>query len=1075
MYKLLVFLFCSSFAMAQVPTTATLVGRVADATGAAVPDASIRVVNSRTNSVREVRTDSSGNYTVSSLPAPGIYNVTAEKAGFRQVTENGLELQVDQEARLDLSLQIGTIQTTVEVIAPMPVLDTENGTKGEVVTNKEINEVPISSMNEYDLMVTVAGVNQYKTTTGTAASGTGYSIDGARPTGNSVLISGVDVTGYAAQGTATGVGLDAIQEFKVVTNSFSAEYGRRGGGVITMAITQGGNALHGGLTENFRNNDLNARNFFAPTVGSLHWNDFGGSIGGPVVLPKIYNGRDRTFFFFDDEYNHEITDNTDLDIVPTALERTGNFSASKTAAGAPVYLKDPLASGTCSATSAAACFPGNIIPANRLDPVAQKLMQLYPLPNASGANNYVIELPWHQYTNPVTARIDQRISPKNWLSAMAVGMWIQTHDPFAYTSSPIGNFPVNYNGFGPFLSLNLTSTLTPSVVNVAQGGYMRNNGKMALLDSTQNYLTSLGMAGVNVDPSYYGYPHIQITGETAIGDNNSDPSITNENNYSFSDTLTWVKNNHTLKFGFQAYRNQYKKPYTANERGNYVFNGGWSSSALGDFELGYLNYTTKLQQIEPSYTTASSYNVFVQDDWKVSPTVTINLGLRYELPLAAVAQEGRLGSFIPSLDEIAIGSAASLPNLTQLLAAANLTGKVVLASSVGLPESLTHTPTDEFAPRFGIAWRPFKRTVIRSGAGLFYTGDAFSAVQSDLSAVYPFVNLQQFNKTSVPTALTLDNPIPTSGAAVANSSTAYGYQANPAPSYLTSWNVTAEEDLGGGMLLSLAYAGSKGTHLGRLVNINQPAPSPTIVYPYTGYGVINYFEFGSNSSYNSGTATLLKRFASNVFVRVNYTYSKCIDYQSQINGAAAGNYNGAQNSNDLAAERGRCDWDQGHVVAFNFIYQTPRQFGRFGRGWQLAGTGFMATGKPFTPQLGTTTVNLGQPNRPNRIAKGTLADPTVQDWFNLSAFTPLTSTSYVFGNSGRNILDGPGYASLDLALSKWFHFRERYSAQVRFEAYNSTNRANFGQPSVNVDQVGVGTITSAYPSRAVQLGARFRF
>jgi outer membrane receptor protein involved in Fe transport len=1070
-------LFFGSLALAQVPTTATLVGRVADATGAAVPGASIRVVNSRTNGVREVRTDTSGNYTIPSLSAPGIYNVTVEKAGFRPVTENGLELQLDQEARLDVSLEVGTLQTTVEVTAPLPVLDTENATKGDVVTNKELNEVPIASMNEYDLMVSLPGVNQYQTTTGTAAAGTGYSVDGARPTSNSVLIAGVEVTGYASGGFATGVGLDAIQEFKVLSNSFSAEYGRKGGGVITMAITQGANALHGGLEENFRNNDLNARNFFAPTAGSLHWNDFGGSIGGPVVLPKLYNGHDRTFFFFDDEYNRQITDNTELDIVPTALERTGNFSASKTASGGPVYLKDPLASGSCNASSAAACFPGNIIPANRLDPVAQKLMQSFPLPNQSGANNYVIQLPWHQFSNPMTFRVDQRLSSKDWLSLTLVEMWIQQHDPFAFgAGSNLGNFPTNYDGNGPIASLNWTSAITPSLVNVAQAGYTRNHGKMALTDPDQNYIANLGMQGVAVNPSYYGYPHIAITGEAVIGDSFVAPSISAENNYTFSDTLTWVKNNHTLKFGFQAYRNQYKDPYVYYERGNYAFQGGWTSDALGDFELGYLSYSTKLSDVESSYTTQSSYNVFAQDDWKVSPTVTINLGLRYELPLAVVAQEGRLGSFVPSLNEIVIGSAVSVPNLAQQLAAANLTGKVVVASSVDLPQSLTHTSEHEFAPRLGIAWRPFKKTVIRSGGGIFYTGDAFAAIHSDLAAIYPFVTLQQFNKTSVPTAITLENPIPTSGAAVANAGTLYGYPTNTPASYLASWNVTAEQDLGGGLLFSVSYAGSKGTHLGRMYNINQPAPTPSpYVYPYTGYGVIDYFSFGSNSNYNSGTATVLKRFTNNLFVRFNYVYSKCIDYQSQISGAAASNYSGAQNSNDLAAERGRCDWDQGQWAAFNFVYRTPRQFGRFLSDWQLAGTGRMSSGKPFTPQLGTTNSSLAQATRPNRIASGTVSDPTVQEWFNLSAFVPLTATSYAFGNSGRNILSGPGYASVDLALSKWFRFRERYSAQLRFEAYNSTNRANFGQPSVYVDEVGAGTITTAYPSRSLQLGARFRF
>jgi len=410
---------------------------------------------------------------------------------------------------------------------------------------------------------------------------------------------------------------------------------------------------------------------------------------------------------------------------------------------------------------------------------------------------------------------------------------------------------------------------------------------------------------------------------------------------------------------------------------------------------------------------------------------------------------------------------------------AGLTGLVDLASNYGLPKSLIYNNFNNIAPRFGLAWRPFgnNRTVIRGGYGIFYTGMRLSAIRTDLMGSFPYAVSQSFTgTTSGVDPLTLANPFPDSLAKFSGTTTANGFQVDAPTPYLQSWNFTIERDLGKGVAIEASYAGSKGSHLGRKYDLNQEIRTPAFtVRPYAGYGSISYYMFGSDSEYDAGTVTVRKRFEHGLTFRANYTYGKSIDDQSGLNYAGDGGYQGAQDSYDLALERGRSDFDIRDVFSMDFVWQIPLRGNILIRGWQLAGLGTAYSGQPFTPQLSGPSADLAEATRPDRIAYGTVPNPSVNAWFNLAAFPSVPDSAFRWGTSGRNILDGPGTVAMNVSLSKNFVVSERSRVQFRWEAFNVTNHTNLDLPNVTLDKANAGTITGNKPARIMQLGLRYSF
>jgi len=863
-----------------------------------------------------------------------------------------------------------------------------------------------------------------------------------------------------------------MEEFKIQTSGYSAEYGRQAGGVMNMVLKSGGNQLHGALFEFLRNDLFDARNFFDAGKGKLRRNQFGATVTGPVVVPKLFNGHDRTFFLVSWESYRQVQGQSQVDTVPTVLERQGNFLQSVDATGKPFVLKDP--NGTT--------FQGNLIPGGRLDSIALKVLNFFPLPNRAGqANNYVTAANSPDSWDNFLFKVDQKPTSKDNLAVRALQRWSTSVNPFS--GSSLGTFPSNTGTSQSLISISHTRVFSAGIVNELRGGLTRTTSLQKGGNLGHDFATEFGISGLTTDPKVTGFPRFLVSGLETLGDSNSTPIQFVLNNYDVSNTLTWIKGAHTFRYGGEVIRTQFFQPTNTDFRGTFNFKGKWTNSPTADFLLGLLDTSTRRIGSAWNYIFETNYGAFVQDDYKIHPNLTLNLGMRYDILQPPSEKYGQIASYVPSLGKIILGSASTIPNWQATVTNAGLSGVVGLSSTYGLPASLVHGNYNNLAPRFGVAWRPFgdNRTVVRSGYGIYYTGNRLNPVRTDLTGGFPFPASQTFTKTSNPKALTLSNAYPDALAKVQGVNVTNGYEVDAPSQYLQSWNLTIERDLGRGVAIEAGYTGSKGTHLGRKYNIDQSLrlpgtllPDGTYPKPIAGFSDVEYYSFGSNSSYHAGTVSVLKHMSRGFFFRVNYTYGKSIDTASGLNYAGAGGYAGAQDSRNPNAERGRSDSDVRHNFSMNFTYKVPFK-NIFLSGWQLSGTGRAFSGQPFTPSMKSSSQLLGEPTRPDRIANGSLANPTPQAWFDLNAFPILPTSALRFGNSGRDILDGPGFLSINTALSKSFHITERSRAQFRWEIFNAMNRANFSLPNKQVDTIGAGSITAAQAGRIMQLGLRLEF
>ena len=1065
-------------AWAQTPN-ATLVGRITDATGASVVGAKVRVRNLETGEIREVESLGSGEYTASYL-RPGPYEVTVEAAGFQPQRHSGLQLALDQTARLDVRLEVGPNTTVVEVTDAAPLLNTENSSRGEVIAGRELTEMPLNGRDFQDLAFMVPGVQPAEQ----GQKGAGLSMNGARADSSNVIVDGFNNQNPRDAGVHVRPPLDSLQEFKVQTSGYSAEYGRLAGGVVNMALKSGGNELHGAIFEFVRNDVFDARNFFAADKSKLRRNQFGGTATGPVFIPGLYSGRNRTFFVVSWESYRQRQGSTQLGTVPTLLEREGDFSRTTDASGKPVYVKDPTLSGTCSATNQTACFPGNRIPASRISPISQKLVAYYPLPNRSGSvNNFIATGSSPDDWNTYLFKVDQIASGKDNLSFRIIRRDEDSLNPFAGSAVPV--FGTDSKDTQHLLGVNWIRTFTPAWINEFRSGFTRTVHAGIGAHAGHDYAADFGIPGATKDPHLVGFPRITITGFPALGENTSTPIEYTVNTYQWANTMTWIRSKHNVRAGFDIIRTQFFQPTNTNFRGTFAFQNRNTGVPFADFLLGLPNSTSRRIGTATNYIFSTNYGLFVQDDYKVTPSLTINLGLRYELSIPPYEKYGQMTNFVPGLNKLVLADVVMAPDYQATVAKAGLVDLVVLARDVGLPKSLVNTQHDNFAPRLGFAWRPFRdnKTVLRSGYGVFYTGSRLNPIRTDLTGGFPFSISQTFNRQPNNIyALTLDNPFPPALASIQGVTSSTGYEVDAPSSYLQSWNLTMERDVIRGIAVELAYAGSKGTHLGRKYDINQAYRQPGLQLPDGSYprpiprlNTLSYYGFGSDSSYEAGTLAVRKRFEKGLFFRFNYTFGKSIDTASGLNYAGDGGFASAQDARNLKSERGRSDFDMRHVASLNFSYEIPLHRNALVRGWQLAGTGRFYSGQPFTPQLSNGNISQGEPTRPDRIRHGSVPSPGPERWYDVSAFPLVPLTAFRFGNSGRNILDGPGYQSLNLALSRRFRLGERADLQFRWEGFNVTNHTNFNLPNVNVDVANAATITSAQAARVLQFGFRASF
>ncbi len=907
--------------------------------------------------------------------------------------------------------------------------------------------------------------------------GTSFAINGARPDNTNFIIDGVTARESLMGSALTSPNLDAMQEFKMQTNNFSAEYGRMAGGVMNMVLKSGSNQYHGVVFEFLRNDDTDARSFFDVQKSPLKQNQFGATVGGPLTIPKIYRAKDRTFFLFSWESLRASTGSSAIGVVPTAAQRSGNFGSTP--------IADSLSTGTCpGSTGRGGCFPNNTIPQSRLAPTSLAAQMFLPLPNLAGINNLSSSVVAVNNFDSFNGKIDKRITDKDTIAFRIINRQNSSGSPYANADSVGSNNTGLFGSVGSthvvLAGLNYTRLFTPTLINELRLAFTRTNSQTKGAFAGTNYTAQFGLPVSSTDPGLVGFPTISETGYQQIGPNNNFPIIFYTNSWVPGDTLTWVKSNHLIKFGADAIHTQIVDPYANNSRGTYQFNGQWTGNSYADFLLGYLQNDSRLLGVNTNHLLTTSYGFFGQDDWKVTPRLTLNLGLRYELDKPPIESAGRWSQFVPSLGKVVV---ASLNSLTGTGVGFTDPSLVETAAQAGIPQSLVYVSKTDLAPRFGFAWRPFggNTTVVRGGYGIFYGGNILNGVRNGLANVFPFVITQSGATVATnPLALTWTNPFPAPTLVSSITSVALsGYELHPPSAYVQSWNFTVERQVGFSSAIEISYVGSKGTHLGMQVQLNQPfdrstaLPNGTKLFPT--FGNINYFNFEGNSNYEGMTATFKRRFVHGFFYTFNYTYSKSIDDSSAFNAASIGGITGVQNVMCPGCDRGRSDWDMGHMFTASFSWLSPAH-NILLKGWQFAGTSQLRTGNPFTPTSSLGAVANGTPTQPNRIASGTLPNPSVSQWFNVAAFPTVPNNAYLFGNSGRNILDGPGTITVNQTIYRNFAIRERSNLQFRWEVFNVLNHANFQLPIDTVNAVNAATITSVVtPGRQMQFGLRLTF
>jgi hypothetical protein len=1051
--------FASHFSFAQTDT-GTISGIVTDASGAVIPSAAVTITQTDTNVHLTLSTNDAGFYSAPSLH-PGPYSVEVSKTGFQTQKNTGIELRVQDRLEINVHLALGTTSTAVTVTGTAPVLESETSSLGQVVESKTIDDLPLNGRTFIQLATLSAGTLP----SNRSADKDSFISNGARSVQNSYLLDGVDnknrIMGFDSN-TAQAMEpvIDAIQEFKVQTSSFSAEFGQSAGGVVNVTIKAGTNAYHGVLFEFLRNSDTDATPFFQPAgVGkpAYRQNQFGATFGGPII-------RNKTFFFGAWQSSRENSGAPQIASVPTAAEHQGVF---------PSKVTDP---------STNAPFPNNTIPTSRWDTVAAGLLPLYPLPNLPGAvSNF--------FSNPSEViNADQYHLKFDHHFGDADNMFVRISQGWSDNLPPlILPQPANQQGSAALYQKQFvgseTHVFSPTKVNEFRLGFMYTSENEDLLGP--RLFDQYGIKGAYDTPAVKGLPNFTITGFSNLGTagpgteqiqeagGGNYPAHKTGKIWELLDNFSWTRGRHAIKFGTDMSRVTMFVFATNSARPGMTFNGSYTGSGLGDLLLGDV-YTGSTSQLQLDTIIQHIYNFYVQDDWKVSKRLTVNFGMRYELSTPFREEHDRQSNFVvdggPCHAQLILVSQDGMCN-------------------AGIGAGQVRLDTNNFAPRLGLAFQATPKTVIRVGSGVFFGRDEVLGIARRLPDNPPFVSAAVFTGTTgvggVP-AFQLQNGFPANALALAASgfnanTTVNSFPFNFPIAYVEQWNFNIERELGGNFMAQLGYTGSEAKKLPVVVNLNQPFPGPGSVNsrrPFQGVGTIDYYAPLDDSSYNALIAKLERRFSKGLSLLTSYTYGHSIDGGGNNNDS---NDPGPQDVRNLSAQRGSSNFDVRQRFVVSGFYALP--FGRsrgflnsLVRDWQFNAIYSAQGGLPMTIQLASDPSSTGTTARPNRIGDGNLpaGQRTIQHWFDTSAFA--IPTCVCFGNSGRNIVRGPGFTDVDLGVIRNFQIGERMHLQFRAESFNLANHPNFSLPNRVIGNAQVGTITSTLnPERQNQFALKLYF
>ena len=1049
----------SAISFAQNPTAA-ITGQVKDSTGAGVSGARVTARNLDTNTERSVVTGESADYTISLLLI-GRYEVRVEKEGFKKDIQTGFVLQVDQRARIDFSLQLGQVSETVEVSASAPLLNSETASVGTVIDNRKVVEMPLNSREFYALALLVPGVAPPAQGSLLSFRG-GFNVAGASELNNNFTLNGLDNNNQLLSAPAYRPSIDAIQEFKILTGTYSAEYGRNSGGQVIITTKSGTNQFHGNAFEFLRNQVLDARNFFAPPntpTPGFKRNQFGGTFGGPIL-------RNKTFFFASYEGLRLREQVAQLATVPTSEMLRGDFR-SLLSLPTPVRVLNPI-TGQPFRTA-------NVIDPELINPIGRALANFYPAPTTATpngrlpANNFNFQASQQDTVDQGSLKLDHTFSPKDSITGSYNDFDNRTFDPFNIVcgSRVIPGFGCAVKLKARLAGLTQTHILTPNLINEFRVSYSQfwnpREGEDSGIDFNKQY--NIQGATFQSSPPTPGVPQTAVNGFATLGAPTNFPQIRIDHTYQLANNLSFTRGKHSLKFGGDFRRFSTNGVTIGNGRGSYTFNAQTTAATSGysmaDLLLGLPTTTSRSPLFPNNYTRSSFYGGFIQDDFRVNSRLTLNLGLRYEVNTPVFEKYNRLSNFDPG------------------------NGKLIIQGQDGAPKELYRYNLNDWGPRVGFAWQPFKdagKTVIRAGAGFFYNAPASNNVRNGpQQSNTPFVRAETFNASRTnPIYLNDPFPLANAGAGVLVLS-AFNTKFGDATLYQWSFNV--QRQLTKSMVLEAGYQGSRGVRLPQWYNINQPAPGLGTVAqvnarrPYPAWGNITFLDAIGQSTYHGLVTRLEHRYSAGLTFTMSYTWAKSIDTTPGTTFNVTPSRASAQNSqNLLAGERGLSGFDFRQRLVFSPIYEIPvgKLKSVVTRDWQLSGIFTYQSGRPFTALVTRDQSNtLGNLDRPNMIGNPNSGPKTVDRWFNTDAF--VLQPAGQFGNAGRNNIEGPGIVNVDIALSRRFVIRERFTVQVRAESFNLANHTNFNLPVQALDNPAFGRITSSLAPRQIQFGLKIGF
>jgi hypothetical protein len=1087
LFALLIFQAMVTTAWAQ-SGNGIIFGTVTDPTGAVVGGAEITAANAATGISEKGTTDQSGNYVIADLPA-ATYSITCTASGFQTIERTGILLQVDQRARVDLPMQVGQTQQVVAVQANITNLDTFSSTVKDVVDSARMTQLPLNGRNALSLQALLPGA--VPAASGSAASGvalnTGlvFSVNGARPNQSAyTLDGGLNMDAYNNV-PAAFPNPDMLQEFSILQNSYSAVYGRDAGAVINMITKSGTNQIHGTVYEFLRNDYADAKDYFATGVPPLKRNQFGGTIGGPVIFPH-YNGRDRTFFFVGAELTRQILGSTSSStIVPTALERTGDFSQTRVS-GKPITVAPP--STVTPTTPMGVPFPGNIIPTQLLDPVALAFTNhFFPLPNRPG-NVYAFNLALPTRDNQIIAKLDESLSGKDKLSLRYF-----FDDSFNAQNAGLPAFNSNndwptHNG-----SINETHVFSPGLVNLATLMIARNTFIRAPQITSPATWDDLGCVGcIPLAP-----PSIPTDWAITMSNGLSLRVPTNFRsfmmNYQFLDTVSWSVKNHLLQFGGEySYERRYGREYFQFAP-QYAFSGTLSGPYGDGYADFYQGAANSVFQNTPLFSEQYKYTPFLyfQDDWRATNKLTLNIGLRWEPYITTRDRFGHDGAFRPGQQSI-----------TYPLAPLG----AVFPGDPGIGPGVTPNRYDRLAPRIGFAYDPKGngKTVVRGAYGIF--SDTLRPVALNTNQLnQPFsygqttfgVQLSNPYEHAQQTQQLLLNYVPPKTAADRAGRVFYlpmtenTVDPNFTTGYIQQWNLTVQREVWKQVVLTAAYLGSKGTHL---LLLEEENPGVYIAgksttgnvnsrRPYTNFQTITEDVAAGPSSYNALQVNWNRRFAGGFTLLGSYVYSKSLDIASNDGNSGLGNQ--ARDPYNWDLDYGPSDFDIKHRFVTSFLYQIPgmasgNTFSRLlTTGWQLDGIVTLQSGPPFSVLAGVDRSLIGvatdhaDVHGAVAVYNGSSRTAKIAKYFDTTAFSlPALGT---FGTSGRNTIYGPGLENLDAGLFKNIPIHEQRHVELRWEAFNVLNHTNLSNPNNSFSSSAFGRITSSSSSRVMQIAAKIVF